>query len=148
MGWWDCQDLLSKINGQVTGLDLRLPTESQWEYPSRSLTKGPLPYYAEDPGPIAWYRDNSGGESHPVKEKQANGFGLYDMLGNVWEWCEDDLRDSSEEGAVDPMGPSSGERALRGGSWDFVAQFARAARDRALPGDRDDDIGFRCLANG
>ncbi|VFM97321.1 MAG: Formylglycine-generating enzyme, required for sulfatase activity, contains SUMF1/FGE domain [Candidatus Kentron sp. G] len=123
--------------------------------------------------PIAWYGGNSGVEfeleagcessnwrekqyehvragTHPVARKQANPWGLHDMLGNVWEWCRDGLREYGDEIVIDPAGPEKQgeERVVRGGSWYYFARYVRAAfRLRYLPGVRFDRLGFRCAAN-
>ncbi len=127
------------------GLDCRgyrLPTEAEWEYAARVGTTGARYGNLDD---IAWYRDNSGIQMHPVKGKQANGWGLYDMLGNVWEWCHDRYGNYPSGSVRDPVGPSAGSaRVLRGGSWHYGAGRARAAsRLRFGPGLRYDNLGFR-----
>lgn len=124
----------------------RLPTEAEWEYAARGGTTearyGPL-------DEIAWYSGNSGGRTHEVGRKRPNGFGLYDMLGNVWEWANDwnDERYYEKSPSVDPLGPLAGSvRILRGGSWvNGVPRVVRASvRDRVEPASRDAVIGFRC----
>ena len=142
---------------------MRLPTEAEWEWASRGGIAG------ERYGPldqIAWYRGNSGGETHAVRQKQPNRYGLYDMLGNVWEWVADwyapyrQVRpccDDPADAAVDPQGPMTGQyRVIRGGSWnDFSADVRMSLRDhpksaRSNEGDRDYDnysIGFRCAGH-
>lgn len=100
VSWEDSQEFLTEINGQVVGLTLRLPTEAEWEYACRAGTLGP--WYAEDLDRIAWFENNSNQQTHCVKEKQPNGFGLYDMLGNVAEWCHDGPRTYTGESVVDP----------------------------------------------
>jgi len=128
---------------QAVGLGL--PTEAQWEYATRAgstaTTYGELDQ-------IAWYSKNSGSSTHDVKGKLPNAWGLYDMLGNVWEWVADWYDDSyyGKSPARDPSGPSTGTvRVLRGGSWLDNPQFVRASnRDRNGPEYRGVDIGFRC----
>jgi len=128
---------------QMLGTDsLRLPTEAEWEYACRAGTTGAR--YGKL-GEVAWYEDNSDGETHRVGTKAPNAWGLYDMLGNVWEWCQD-WHGSYPSGPVtDPTGPSTGSyRVYRGGSWDFDAGGVRAAyRGGDSPGYRNGYLGFR-----
>ena len=132
----------------------RLPTEAEWEYAARAGTttatyNGDIAEahcYGESPvlEPIAWYEENSSSTTHAVAQKEPNAWGLYDMLGNVWEWSWDLHTDYS--GAVtDPAGASTGSlRVLRGCSWDGTALYCRAAdRSDFTPGGRNDDLGFR-----
>jgi len=136
------------VNGDKVswkGLDcagFRLPTEAEWEYACRAGTTGDR--YGELDA-IAWYSGNSGGKTHPVGRKQPNDVKLYDMLGNVWEWCWD-WYDNYPSGLVkDPIGPESGSyRVLRGGSWGSDAEIASASNRRSWPpGYRIGDLGFR-----
>jgi formylglycine-generating enzyme required for sulfatase activity len=124
----------------------RLPTEAEWEYACRAGTSGDRYGELDE---IAWYNENSGGETHGVGQKQANGFGLHDMLGNVWEWCNDRYGDYPKEPVTDPGGSKDGSRrVLRGGSWFFSARYCRSAsRNYIDPGYRFGDYGFR-LARG
>ncbi|MGI5861533.1 MAG: bifunctional serine/threonine-protein kinase/formylglycine-generating enzyme family protein [Myxococcales bacterium] len=129
------------------GLDCpgyRLPTEAEWEYACRAGTSGPR--YGELDA-IAWWGGNSGNETHPVAQKQANPWGLYDMLGNLWEWCWDWYGPvSTDAGLVgDPTGPATGrERLWRGGSWGNDPEQVRAAtRTSKLPNHRPFSVGFR-----
>ena len=124
------------------GLNLRFPTEAEWEYAARAGTTGSL--YGELDA-IAWHRGNSGAKTHDVKGKKANEWGLYDMIGNVWEWCSDWHGDYPTGGVTDPTGPSSGSsRVFRGGGWFYVAGFVRSAiRSRCAPGFRYSLLGFR-----
>jgi formylglycine-generating enzyme required for sulfatase activity len=117
----------------------RLPTEKEWEYAARAGTAGPR--YG-DLDAIAWYSGNSGGTTHPVGSKQANAFGLYDMLGNVWEWVADDWA-AYPGGSADAC---AGCRVVRGGSWLDFTRYVRASdRYRLVPTERNDDFGFRCV---
>jgi formylglycine-generating enzyme required for sulfatase activity len=126
----------------------RLPTEAEWEYAARAgsaaATYGPL-------GEIAWHEKNSGGRAQPVAQKRANGFSLYDLLGNVREWVSDWYAGSyySHSPERDPQGPERGsERVPRGGSWVNVPGDIRASiRDRNSPNDRHEYVGFRCALN-
>ena len=124
------------------GYDYTLPTEAQWEYACRAGTTGA---YAGNLDSMGWYTSNSGNTTHPVAQKQANAWGLYDMHGNVWEWCRDWYGDYPGGSVTDPTGPSSGTfRVIRGGSWNFDAGICRSAsRLRYDPGNRLNDLGFR-----
>ena len=109
------------------------------------------PRYHPDVNAIAWYQENSNSQPQPVGQKVPNGWGLYDMLGNVWEWCHDGVRRYTAEAVVDPMGlPGAGaSRVIRGGSWYDPAQDVRAAvRYGAFPGYRANNLGFRCASSG
>ena len=113
VNWEDIQSALSELNHRMPGLELRLPTEAQWEYACRAGTE--TARYGELEA-IAWYDDNSGGDTHPMKQKAPNAWGLYDMLGNVWEWCQDWYGPYSDAPTIDPTGPREGVyRVLRGG---------------------------------
>ena len=140
--WSDCDGWLRRANSMTGGLNLRFPTEAEWEYAARAGTTGSL--YGEL-DTIAWHRGNSGAETHDVKGKKANEWGLYDMIGNVWEWCSDWHGDYPTGGVTDPTGPSSGSsRVFRGGGWFYVAGFVRSAiRSRCDPGFRYSLLGFR-----
>jgi formylglycine-generating enzyme required for sulfatase activity len=125
----------------------RLPTEAEWEYAARASSTGAR--YGK-PDEIGWYAGNSGGQAQRVRQKRANAWGLYDMLGNVWEWVADWYDDpyyrSLPSPAIDPTGPASGTaRVLRGGSWGDLESVLRAAvRLRYVPEYRNYYIGFRC----
>ncbi|MBU3950221.1 MAG: SUMF1/EgtB/PvdO family nonheme iron enzyme [Proteobacteria bacterium] len=120
----------------------RLLTEAEWEYACRAGSKGER---HGDLDSIAWYDKNSGGETHGVGQKDPNKWGLYDILGNVWEWCQDWYGDYPSGHVKDPPGPSSGSfRVIRGGSWGRSASFCRSAiRGGISPDGCDGDIGFR-----
>ena len=146
VGWGAAQTFLERINDRIPGLGLTLPSEAQWEYACRSGEGAP-----PDLGAVAWYANNSDGETHPVGQKQPNAWGLHDMLGNVWEWCADHWHDSYDGAPVDGSawlddGADTGAlRVVRGGSWDNDARSVRAAfRFRIRPGGRSDGLGFRC----
>ncbi|MDR3638329.1 MAG: formylglycine-generating enzyme family protein [Isosphaeraceae bacterium] len=144
VSWDDCQRFLSTLNSRLRGLQLSLPSEAQWEYACRAGME--TARYAENLDAIAWYSENSGGETHVVGGKEANAWGLYDMLGNVWEWCADAWVENHTAKTRAPTGESaSARRVFRGGSWGDDAQDVRAAyRDLGGPTDRDHDLGFRC----
>ena len=158
VSWNDCQDFVKKLNSRASGGGFRLPTEAEWEYACRAGTTTRF-YYGDDPdyaklGDYAWYTKNAwdagGRHAHEVGQKKPNAWGLYDMHGNVWEWCEDwygeDWYDkSATEG---PKGPSSGSyRVLRGGSWNYFPSYCRAAnRDWHDPSLRNFYVdGFRIV---
>jgi formylglycine-generating enzyme required for sulfatase activity/serine/threonine protein kinase len=140
VSWHDCQEFCQK-----TGL--QLPTEAQWEFACRAGS--PSQYCFGDDvsllGEYAWYDGNSTGETHVVGQKKPNAFGLYDMLGNVWEWCLDCYRDYPGGKMTDPMITSGSSTAYRGGGWCSTATDCRsAARGMSLPTDRSNYLGFRC----
>jgi formylglycine-generating enzyme required for sulfatase activity len=151
VSWYDAQDFISRLN-QRTGKKFRLPTEGEWEYAARS--GGKREKWAgtsdeSDLGDYAWFKDNSEGMTHSIRQKNPNGLGLYDMTGNVWEWCQDwyDENYYLRSPRNDPQGPASGSyRVLRGGSWLTLARNARSAYRYGLdPGDRYDFAGFRLV---
>ena len=151
VSWNDVQEFLAKLR-QKTGKEFRLPTEAEWEYAARS--GGKQEKYAgtsseSELEQYAWYSSNSGEKTHPVGQKKPNGLGLYDMTGNVWEWCSDWYGEKyySESPQENPQGPTSGEsRLIRGGSWYGEPGLIRAAyRLRPDPSDRGGDIGFRLV---
>jgi formylglycine-generating enzyme required for sulfatase activity len=143
--WDDAHAFLYQLNAKGESVVYSLPTEAQWEYACRAGTTST--WYA-DLNTIAWYSFNSNGTTHPVGQKQANAWGLYDMLGNVWEWCQDWYGDYPSGSSTDPSGPTSGtSRVLRGGSWLLPAWCSRAAcRRGGVPSVRVDHYGFRVVA--
>ena len=147
VSWDDCQEFIAKVNARVPGLWLQLPTEAEWERACRGGTDGPTWLGANDAAnldKIAWYNANSGGRAHPVRQKAANPFGLYDVLGNVLEWCDDMLRTYEAVRTVDPYGVHGPDRVYRGGSWHWYARFPRAAlRHANVPSHRNADLGLR-----
>jgi formylglycine-generating enzyme required for sulfatase activity len=144
VSWADCQEFLARLNGRLDGLSLSLPSEAQWEYACRAGTEGSR--YHEDPGAIAWYDGNSEGRTHAMGQKLPNAWGLCDMLGNVWEWCADEWRESLlEERQPHTSAGWSAHRVFRGGSWDSDPRNVRAAsRYRLEPSYRLGNLGFRC----
>lgn len=146
VSWNDCQEFIKKLN-QLTGKTFRLPTEAEWEYAARggSQSKGYKYAGSNTIGDVAWYTSNSSSTTHPVKQKQANELGLYDMSGNVWEWCQDWYDSYSSTPQTNPAGPSSCSiRVYRGGSWYDNAWYCRVSyRSYSTPAFRDSLLGLR-----
>lgn len=145
VSWNDIQTFLTTLNARTPGVTYRLPTEAEWEYAARAGTTGET-YGALDA--IAWYDVNSGGKTHAAAGKQANAWGLYDMIGNVWEWVNDWYGPYTSASATNPSGPATGsDRVLRGGSWFHSSLFARAAlRGTVIPSYQYYGIfGFRLV---
>jgi len=143
--WDDAQKWLQKMNSEKplpSGWKWVLPTEAQWEYACRAGTETS---YAGELDEMAWYWENSGSKTNPVGTKKANGWGLHDMHGNVYEWCADWSGDYGSGSATDPTGSTDGtNRVIRGGSWSYYAQGCRAAgRYRDAPVNRNGSLGFR-----
>jgi formylglycine-generating enzyme required for sulfatase activity len=145
VSWNDCREFCRKIG-------LYLPTEAQWEYACRGGSPG-LCSGSGRLDDIAWYRDSSGLKPHPVGQKAANGFGLHDMVGNVWEWCRDGYDEAfystPKATTLDPVQDSgSGDRVLRGGSWfQWPAACRSASRHHWTPSTGNEDVGFRLVFN-
>ncbi len=148
VSWDDVQEFLKKLSAKE-GAKYRLPTEAEWEYACRggSTTRFCFGDDESKLGEYAWYGANSDSKTHPVEMKKPNAWGLYDMHGNVCEWCSDwyDKDYYSKSPANDPQGPASGShRVLRGGCWGDIAGVCRSAFRRwNWPADRDYGIGFR-----
>ena len=151
VSWNDAMAFCAKLNemGKAPkGWKFTLPTEAQWEYAARGGHKSHNCTYSgsNDFDEVAWHDGNSGKKTHPVAQKKANELGLYDMSGNVWEWCLDLYEGGyahDPEFLTDNIGSF---RVNRGGSWYYVAKFCRSAsRDCDAPGFHDDDVGFRVV---
>jgi len=146
VSWNDVQEFIRKLN-KKTGGNYRLPTEAEWEYAARGGAKSRGYKYAgsNNIGEVAWYDVNSG--THEVGTKKPNELGIYDMSGNVWEWCSDWKGDYSSGSQTNPTGPSSGSsRVYRGGSWINIAWHCRVAnRNLSSPFNSDDNLGFRLV---
>ena len=139
VSWNDCQNFIKKLNS-LTGRTFRLPTEAEWEYAARGGKKSRHYKYSGSNNifDVAWYNRNSGGSTHAVGTKSPNELGIYDMSGNVWEWCSDWYGGYSAGAQTNPQGPSSGSRrVLRGGGWFYNARCCRVS----YRGDRDPSIG-------
>lgn len=144
VSWDDVQEFLVKLNTGAEGPRAGLPTEAQWEYACRARTTEAR--YGEL-GDVAWYEVNSEEKTHEVAQKRANGWGLHDMLGNVWEWCADTGGSYEARASEDPPTREHGpKRVFRGGSWHVGARSVRAAHRLARgPGSRYDRLGFRLV---
>jgi formylglycine-generating enzyme required for sulfatase activity len=173
VSWNDVQDFIRKLNSRVEDGTFRLPYEAEWEYAARAGSDGHFSLPCGDYESsncrgtvpcldrIGWYDENSGGKIHPAGKKSPNSWGLYDMHGNVWEWCQDWKGAYPSGSLTDYQGPGSGKyRVLRGGSWGSSARYLRSAdrsgtwsndnwglrladRYRMEPGDRSRSLGFR-----
>ena len=146
VSWNDCQEFITRLNA-LTGKNFRLPTEAEWEFAARGGNKSNNYLYAgsNDIAQVAWYDDNSGDISQIVATKAANEIGIFDMTGNVWEWCSDWFGNYGAEAQTNPAGPATGEeKVLRGGSWCSSAKKCRnSKRFSAAPDFADDDMGLR-----
>ncbi|HEV7743483.1 MAG TPA: formylglycine-generating enzyme family protein [Pyrinomonadaceae bacterium] len=147
VSWDDAQEFIKKLNAQNDGYQYRLPSEAEWEYACRAGTTGD---YAGDPDSMAWYTVNANYKTHPVGQKQANAWGLYDMHGNVSEWVMDYQHNNYDGAPTDGSAWSkavSDDRMERGGSWTFDAKRVRSAqRGEATHDYRWKDVGFRLVA--
>jgi formylglycine-generating enzyme required for sulfatase activity len=148
VSWDDAQNFINKLNESNDGFRYRLPTEAEWEYACRAGTTGD---YAGILSEMAWYGKNSGSKTHAVGGKQPNAWGLADMHGNVWEWCQDWYHETyygaPTDGSAWLSGGEQEYRVLRGGSWGNYAEGLRSAvRDYGAPDSRVSFNGFRVIA--
>ena len=160
VSWDDCQTFLQKLNA-LTGAHFRLPTEAEWEFAARGgmSSRGYQYSGSNNLGDVAWYNEDWGADTHTVKTKSPNELGIYDMSGNVWEWCQDWFGSYSSSFQTNPTGPSTGSvrfsrvsnpteadfyRVYRGGAWYGSARDCRsAARGYGTPDNRDYNLGLR-----
>ena len=149
VSWTECQQFISKIN-QLTGRKFRLPTEAEWEFAARGgkSSKGYKFAGSNNADAVAWHQGNSGNKTHNVGTKAANELGLYDMCGNVWEWCQDWFGSYSSSAQTNPKGASSGTDHLnRGGGWCHESKFATVfyRGTSGKPDRKVDNLGFRLV---
>ena len=146
VSWDDCQEFIRKLNS-LTGQHFRLPTEAEWEFACRGGNNSLGYKYSgsDNIDNVAWYDGNSGDKTHPVATKSANELGIYDMSGNVWEWCCDWYGDYTSGALTNPKGPESGsDRVDRGGCWGYVVGGCRSSnRGSYYPTDRNNGLGLR-----
>ena len=144
VSWDDCQKFIKKLNGITKG-KYRLPTEAEWEYACRGGTTTAYSFGYDITPKDANYKDSNISRPLAVGSYMPNAFGLYDMHGNVMEWCEDWKADYPKGGVIDPKGPAKGERrVLRGGScFDFESGASSSDRGYYTPATRYDFVGFR-----
>lgn len=146
VSWDDCQEFIRKLNS-LTGQNFRLPTEAEWEFACRGGNNSRGYKYSGSNyiDNVAWYDGNSGDKTHPVATKSPNELGIYDMSGNVWEWCADWYGDYSSGRQTNPKGPYGGsDRVSRGGSWNSYAGICRSSnRYINYPAGRDGNLGLR-----
>lgn len=148
VSWDDCQTFIERLN-TITQRNFRLPTEAEWEFAARGGNKSRHTQYSgsDNLDEVAWYNSNSKGKTHPVKSKKANELGIYDMSGNVWEWCQDKYGKYDRTPQNNPIGPSSGSyRMYRGGSWgDYAGSCRLSFRYYDSPDGCDGYLGLRLV---
>ena len=155
INWFDAQEFIKKLNEREGTERYRLPTEAEWEYACRAGTNSSFANGGtitkksmvknDFLGQMGWYYENSQEATHPVAKKKPNGWGLYDMHGNVWEWCQDWMAKYPFEATIDPAGPPTGiSRIRRGGSWQEYPVFCRSAyRSSSHPKNKGPNLGLR-----
>ena len=148
ISWDDCQSFITKLNS-LTGEKFRMPTEAEWEYAARGGNKSQKYLYSGSNtiGDVAWYTSNNNSTTHQVKTKSPNELGIYDMSGNVWEWCSDWDGSYSSNAQTNPTGATSGScRVYRGGSWlNFASACRVALRSSDFPSTRAIYLGLRLV---
>lgn len=146
VSWYDCQEFIRKLNS-LTGQHFRLPTEAEWEFACRGGNNSRGYKYSGSNyiDNVAWYDGNSGGNTHPVATKSPNELGIYDMSGNVWEWCADWYGKYSSGAQTNPKGPYDGSyRVYRGGCWGDGVRYCRSSRRcDGRPTGRNINLGLR-----
>ena len=158
VSWYDVQEFIRRLNNLDGTKKYRLPSEAEWEYACRAGSKTSLANgnikegnccYDSNLDAMGWYVSNSDGGTHPVARKKPNDWGLYDMHGNVWEWCQDWERKYPFINVTDATGPQRGWfKIRRGGGWNEYPRFCRSAyRSRFNPDEVDSHIGFRLVMN-
>lgn len=153
VSWNDAVAFCEKLSVKEPGMRYRLPTEAEWEYACRAGTTTRF-YWGEDLdltaiGDYAFYQRNSGGKTNEVGQKKPNPWGLHDMNGNVWEWCQDWMGPYDVQATVDPNGPARGEgKVCRGGCWAYEANRCRSAERNDAPADSVHvNLGIRVVAD-
>lgn len=156
VSWNDCQEFCRRLS-LITGKTFRLPTSAEWEYAARggNKSKGYIYSGSNNPDDVAWYKDNAFdvGEghrdygTHPVKSKKPNELGIYDMSGNVLEWCSDWWENYTAKAETNPQGPATGEwKVLRGGQWGTYGREGRVSnRTNNHVGGKNDFTGLRIV---
>ena len=148
VSWVDCQTFIERLN-TITHRKFRLPTEAEWEFAARGGNKSRHTQYSgsDNLDEVAWYDGISNGKTHPVKSKKANELGIYDMSGNVWEWCQDKYGKYDSSPQNNPTGPDRGtDRVFRGGGWIYGARHCRlSSRFNVSPVFRDSGLGLRLV---
>ncbi|MDR0940740.1 MAG: formylglycine-generating enzyme family protein [Bacteroidales bacterium] len=145
--WNDVQGFITKLN-TLTGKTFHLPTEAEWEYAARGGNKSAGHIYSgsDTVNNVAWFANNSGSKTHTVASKQPNELGIYDMSGNVWEYCSDWHGSYSSDAQINPTGATTGsDRVYRGGSWNNSAFDSRATNRFSKQNVRTDAVGFRLV---
>ncbi|MBR5674782.1 MAG: SUMF1/EgtB/PvdO family nonheme iron enzyme [Muribaculaceae bacterium] len=149
VSWDDCNKFINRLN-EITGITFRLPTEAEWEYAARGGNRSGHYMYAgsNELDKVAWYNENSEATTHPVGGKQPNELGLYDMSGNVWEWCVDWQNFYSDDIQINPVGDYQSQgRVMRGGCWKQSDTLCRVSfRGVSAPEMRTSECGLRLVA--